>query len=200
MKMKKRQLGCSLILVVWIGCAVMLASTEYPGNNQQSEQTGFNSDEVPGQVYVKKPVRIPDGALAVLRDTLSRGTANCIQDTEGLTPEQVPASWFVGSEIHLDGPEEVDLVVLPARMTSESPSPNRCLYSAHGGPFWLLRNINRKYELLLETYADGLGILDSRTNFYRDIQTWSTTVRTTTTLLYKMDVGQYQLAEKKTEP
>jgi hypothetical protein len=198
--MQRGQWGLLLVIMTVFGSLCSYVHGQTAGQDQGSEQTGFNSDEVPGEVYVKKPVQISDRALEVLIDTLSPGTINCIQSTNALTPEQIPGSWFVGSEIHLDGPDEVDLIVLPARMAGESPSPNRCLGAAHGGPFWILRHINGRYELLLETYADGLSVLESRTNLYRDIETWSTTAVSTTSLRYKMDVAQYQLSEKKSKP
>lgn len=168
--------------------------------DQQSEQTSFGAEAAPGEVLIKKPVQVPDAALQVLRDTLVRGTLNCIKNRDGLTAEQVPASWFVGSEIHLSGPGETDLVVQPADMTRESPPPyNTCLFGAHVVPFWVIReNPSGRYSLLLETYAVGLDVLDSRTNGYRDIQTEDTTAVTYTTILYQMAVAQYQLAEKKT--
>ena len=45
-----------------------------------------------------------------------------------------------------------------------------------------------------------MEVLDSRTNFYRDIQTVASTATTTTSIVYKMAVAQYQVAERKTEP
>ena len=166
--------------------------------DQPPEQTSFGAEALPGEVLVKEPVEIPVSALQVLRDTLSQGTIECIKNLEGLTPEQVQASWFVASKIHLDGPSETDLIVEPADMR-ESPSPNRCLFGAHAVPFWILRNTGGKYELLLETYADCLTVLDSRTNGYRDIQVLSLTAVTTTTAVFKFTVSQYKIAERKTE-
>jgi hypothetical protein len=37
---------------------------------QQAEQTTFGAEAAPGEELIKKPVKIPDGALQVLRDTL----------------------------------------------------------------------------------------------------------------------------------
>jgi len=67
-------------------------------------------------------------------------------------------------------------------------------------PFWVLRNISGRYGLLLETHALGLEVLDSRSNFYRDIQATAATAGTHTIVLYKMSDAQYQFAERKTEP
>jgi hypothetical protein len=188
--------------VVWfLVLATVLESSrgaQLPQSDQQREQTTFGFEWEPGDI--RKPVEVPDTALQVLRDTLSRGPLNCIKG-KGTTPDQVPASWFVASEIHLDGPDEVDLIVVPngPRMSKLPPAAS-CLLGANVGPFWVLRRVGGRYMLLLETYALRLDVLDSRTNSYRDIQTVASTAVTSTTIVYKMAVAQYQLAGKKSEP
>jgi len=170
-----------------------------------AEQTTFGADWGPGQVFMGKPIEIPVGALQVVKDTLHRGAINCLNGYN-IAPELIPASWFAASEIHLDGPKEVDLIVqpnLPKIVAHEAPLDKAagCLLGANVGPFWVIRrNPSGRYGLLLETYALGLEVLDSRTNFYRDIKTVASTATTTTTIVYKMAVAQYQVAEKKTEP
>jgi hypothetical protein len=124
--MRLKRIVWFLVLAAVFECG---AVAQQPAKNQESEQTGFGAGVPPGEVAIKKPVRIPDAALQVLRDGLGPGTLDCVRNMEGLSAEQVPASWFVGSEIHLNGPDETDLVVQPADMR-ESPSPNRCLFGA----------------------------------------------------------------------
>lgn len=188
------------LLALGLALTVLTAVALAQGDDQThpQEQTVFSADTIPGQQQVSKPVEVPDAALQVLRDTLSRSAINCIKNVNQFTPDQVSASWFVGSEIHLNGPEELDLIVQPKDM-QQSPSPNRCLFGAHVVPFWVLRNKDGRYTMLLETYADALQVLNSRTNWYRDIQTFSTTATTHTSILYKMDVAQYQTSERKTD-
>ena len=140
---------------------------------------------------------IPDDALVVLTDSLDQGTTNCIRNVAGLSPEQVPASWFVGSEIHLDGPDEIDLIVQP-KVDARAKSPSGCLLGAHAVPFWVLKK-GRRYELILATSADTLRVLDSRTNRYWDIKTTYSTAASSTVLLFKFYLAQYQLSEKRTE-
>jgi hypothetical protein len=77
----------------------------------EPEQTVFGADPQP-QGFIRKPVQVPPAALQVLRDSLGRGAVNCLKHN-GITADDVPASWFVASEIHLDGPEEIDLIVQP---------------------------------------------------------------------------------------
>ena len=136
--------------------------------------------------------------MEVLRDTLTGGTLNCLR-ARGATPAQAPASWFLASAVHLNGPDEVDLIVLPNVANIAAPTnPGGCLLPAHGGPFWVLGPgvASGRYRLLLATYGLRLEVLNSRTNRYGDIRVGAGT----TTLLYKFTVNQYQLAEKKTQP
>lgn len=149
----RKLLARALIVMALFGTGV---AAQKVATNQQREQTTFGSDVIPGEVSMKKPVEISQGALLVLRNT--KKVRVCIEAGR-MTPEQVPASWFMGSEIHLNGPNEVDLIVQP-RDLPEKPSANRCLYGAHAGPFWVLRRMGGRYELLLETNADGLFVLN----------------------------------------
>lgn len=189
------------LLLILLVCGSLFGDTleaQTQTKVQQDEQTSFGAEATPG---VKRPVEIPDSALQVLRDTLTGGTFNCLE-AMGTTPEQAPASWFLASAVHLNGPNEVDLIVLPNELSiAKGPNPGGCLLAAHGGPFWVLGPgiASGRYGLLLETYADRLEVLNSRTNRYRDIQTGSASTTGSTAQLYKFAVSQYQLAEKKTE-
>ncbi len=163
--------------------------------HQQQEQTTFVSDT---DEPIKRPVDIPDEVLHILRENLGRGVNNCIKSDAGLTPEQVPASWFVASEIHLDGHSKADLIVRPTDLI-QSQSTNRCLFGAHAVPFWVVGNTDGKYQLFINTLADGLRVLSSRTNRYRDIQIWSLTAVTLTTSTLKFDGHTYKLAKRRTK-
>jgi len=78
----------------------------------QPEQTIFGSDAGSPEEFTQKPVEVPAAAVQVIQDSFVRGTLNCLKHF-GTTPDEVPASWFVASEIHLKGPEEIDLIVSP---------------------------------------------------------------------------------------
>lgn len=163
--------------------------------NQAPEQTVFEAE---ASMPVRQPAKVPDSALQALGDTLTGGTFNCLKSM-GTTPQQVQASWFLASEIHLNDPNEVDFVVLPNVANIAHPNnPGGCLLTAHGGRFWILGPgiASGRYELLLETYGFGLMVLDSRTNRYRDIQVNGDR----NSLLYKFATQQYQLADQKAEP
>jgi len=196
----------------WLVVLVLLVANATGGSalgqnsasDRAPEQTVFDAEPDSGKMLVQRPVKIPDSALQVLRDTLADGILNCLK-ARGTTPEQVPASWFLASAVRLNGPNEVDLIVLPNVPDIERsgrPVPGGCLLPANGGPFWVLGPGigSGRYGLFLATYGHRLEVLNSRTNRYRDIQIGTMSTRGSTTAVYKFTVQQYQLAEKKTEP
>lgn len=178
-----------LIIAVFI---VGSARAQSGANSRRGEQTAFAADTIPGEVRIKKPVDISNGALQVLRNT--ERARLCIT-AAAISTKEVLASWFVGSEIHLNGPDEVDLIVEP-RDLSEKPSANRCLYGAHVMPFWVLREADGKFQLLLETDAAGLFVLDSRTKGYRDIKEVTGFIGTTGSVTFQFDGEKYQISER----
>jgi hypothetical protein len=188
--------------LIWcVALGALLAANARVESGQSSEnspeQTVFDAEGDSSGLLVKRTAAIPDSALQVLRDTLTGGTFNCLK-ASGTTPEQAPASWFLASEIHLNGPNEIDLVVLPnVPGISDPTNPGGCLLAAHGGPFWVLGPgiASGRYGLLLATYGLGLRVLNSRTNRYRDIEIGTER----NTRIYKFTWQQYQLAEQKIE-
>jgi len=175
-----------------------IARGQNPGNDQKQEQTAFEAEPDGDVMHISRPAEIPEGALKVLRD-LSRSPADCLKH-DGVTPEQVPASWFIASAVHLNGPNEVDFVVLLNEPAIAHPDiPGGCMLPANGNYFWVLgpESKSGKYRLLLKVYGHGLNVLNSRTNQYRDIQAGYASTAGGATMLYKFKLSQYQLAEKK---
>jgi hypothetical protein len=178
--------------MVWKRSAFLMASILFlrvagrPLQGQASlsgEQSVFGMEMVP----VAEPVVVPEDVLQILRKT--NYVLTCLKERQA--PSDIPASWFVGSRIHLDGPDEPDLVVLPA---------NGCLLGANVAPFWVFRRTARGFELVLEISVHDLRVLKGRSNGYRDIETWSSTAVTHTTLHFKFNGRRYELTQKKTEP
>jgi hypothetical protein len=170
------------------------ASGQNSVSNQALGQTVFNAEPNPGEMLIKHPAEIPDSALQVLRDGLTGGTFNCLK-SRGVIPGHAPASWFLASEVNLNGPNEIDLVVVPnASKIADPKNPGGCMLPAHGGRFWVLGPgiASGRYELLLATYGLRLEVLDSRTNRYRDIKVGEER----TDLIYKFALQQYQLAQR----
>lgn len=195
-------MGWRLLLILALVLAQSSAG-QTPRGRQLKEQIGFGAEAVPGEVFVQNPVQVSKDALEILKGNLSPGTINCIKNVAHLTPDQVPAAWFVGSEVHLDGADKKDLVVLPnvPQILASDSSPDvrngGCLLGANVGPFWVLRQRDKQYELLLATSAAALFVLDSKTNGYRDIQTDLASAVRHTALLFKFDGHQYKLVQGK---
>jgi hypothetical protein len=167
-------------------------------SSHYSEQTFFNGEPDTDNVMVKHPVKLPSGVLDEIRKTLTGGVANCMESF-GSSPRQAIASWFLASPIHLNGPSEVDLIVLPNTPVVAKPSyPGGCILGGRGGPFWILApdTIKKKYRLLLLAYAGGLEVLGTKTNGYRDIRAGTGL----TTATYEFRDQQYQLVKQETQP
>jgi hypothetical protein len=165
---------------------------------QPSEQPNFGSEAVPGEVFISQPVEIPESILEVLRTTNT--VSHCLKQGR-IKAEQVPAVWFVGSQIHLNGAEEGDIIVLPnvtKMVARESPDlEGRCLLGAHAGPFWVLRNKGGKYELLLETHGDSLQVLDSITKGYRDLKALTLFSDKAISTTFRFDGEKYKPSERQ---
>jgi hypothetical protein len=89
------------------------------------EQSGFNYElEIDP---IQRPVELSEAAL----QTLSKDERihSCL-DSEGMLADELPANWFVASEIHPEGPNEIDLIVCyPAgeSQTRHRESPQQML-------------------------------------------------------------------------
>lgn len=133
--------------------------------SSENEQSRFTVEEIPGESRVRHPIPVPDGALEKLQ---TDGTVkSCLKDNP-LEPGKSLSSWFVASLIHLNGPKEADLVVVPSFQGQES----MCFQSPAGiGLFWIFRKHGERYELVLSTWGGGLEILTTKTNSYRNVMT-----------------------------
>jgi len=196
--MRSNQLLLFLVVTLLVTAPMETSRGQNSANDQKQEQTAFEAEPDLDVMHINKPVEIPDGALQVLRD-LSRRPADCLKDS-GVTPEQVPASWFIASAVHLNGPDEVDFIVLLNEPAIAHPNiPGGCMLPANGNYFWVLGpgGASGKYRLLLESYGHGLDVLNSRTNRYKDIRIAMANLNGATSLLFKFATQQYQLADKK---
>jgi len=115
---------------------VLTAQTSKSSAPNQTEQFAFGI-ELEAEP-VQRPVELPRAALDALSED-SR-VARCL-GRNGLSAKQLPSNWFVASEIHLDGPDEADLVVLPGGRIPDTPegsiSPNVCLIGANTAQMWV---------------------------------------------------------------
>lgn len=170
-------------LILMTGFFASHVEAQLSRNVRQQEQDTFRA----ASDTVDRPVKLPEGLLKTLRNDASVDLV-----TGGLAPDQLPpAGWFLASEIHLAGPDEVDLVVEGVGK----------LRGSIVCPFWVFGKTSQGYHLILRAALEQLKVLDSRSSGYRDIQAWITIPRRMRTImLFKFDGHQYQLAKSVETP
>ena len=178
-----------------------------PGHGANQNQAKSPVQEQSGFSYeleidpIQKPVALSEVALQVLaKDELIR---SCL-DRRNLAPEKLPANWFVASQIHLDGPKEIDLIVLPSGRLPDTPrgeiSANACLVGANTGGFWVLHGTSTGYQLVLSQKAHSLDVLKTRSNGLRDFQLYTISLSENTIQDFKFDGRKYVLFRTNTRP
>jgi hypothetical protein len=157
-----------------------MAAAQAKDQAQHHEQWHFSTER---QITaVEKPAEIPVEVLGLLRtDDIVLCEKSCLKEVEAF--DQIPASWFVASEVHLDGSDEVDLIILPNR---------GCLLGANIGPFWIARKADQGYRFVLSWVAHDLDILPSRTKGYHDVRFTSSSANMISTVLCKFDGHKYR--------
>ena len=146
-------------------------------------------------VPIKKPVDLPRSALkALAHDSI---VSSCLA-SQNLPSDQLPAFWFVASEIHLNGPEEADLIVLPSDLKAPEPmhpAPNACFVGPYTVNFWVLRMTQGGCEVALSVHTHDLGVRKTRSKGYRDIETSISNLNGSTTTLFRFDGKHYKARE-----
>jgi len=95
---------------------------------------------------------------------MSKSTDDLLQECAeqvGILAAEIPASWFVASEIRLSKKSLSGLVVR---------GEHECLGGAHIAQFWVLAKSTAGYKIIFRGRGDGLSVLRARTNGYRDLQ------------------------------
>lgn len=80
--------------------------------------------------------------------------------SQNLQADQLPCAWFAASEIHLDGSDKRDLVMIGKGM----------LQGANVTTLWVFAQRPQGLKVLLTLPAHDLLIKPTRTNGYRNIQ------------------------------
>jgi hypothetical protein len=159
------------------------AESQQTKKRPSQEQTRFGLEE-----SVNQPIPIPDEVLSILSTDSEVRTSRCVD--EGQPTPKISVSWFEASQIHLDGPEEIDLLV---------KAKDGCLFGANIGPFWIFKKTQHGYELLLGVSALGLNLLPSRTNGHKDVSAGAVAGGEAMTVFYKFDGRRYQESGNKVE-
>jgi hypothetical protein len=175
-----------------------LSIAQHTNANDKKEQSEFGIELEADPIL--RPVELPRAAL----DALSKDerVASCLRHN-GLRPEELPANWFIGSEILLDGPYESDLVVLPGGRPPNTPageiSQNACLYGANTAQMWVLRKNQNGFQLVWSQLGLGMNVLSTRTNGLRDIQVGAAVGGYSDSIDYKFDGHLYQMTGRSSE-
>ncbi len=135
--------------------ALVLAVLSSPAVQAQLPQTSFG---VEGPM--QRAIRIPASALAVLRSDTFEHLLQYCEEQRGTKLSDIPASWFVGSQVDV----RHDVSALVVRGEGE------CLQGAHITQFWLLTQSARGWRIAFTGRADGLNVLNTHTNGYRDLR------------------------------
>lgn len=184
--MKHNHLASIIFVVSILAAARLPQGTRKPDSEEQSH---FDVEYEYGAHPIVHPINIRKDILEILR-TDKRRVLVCAK-SKGISADQIPGDWFVGSVIHLDGPNERDLFVQPRFDLDLKPS-NRCLFGANIGPFWLFRITSTGYQLILDTDAHDLIALSTRTNGFRDVELESATATMVSTTIFKFDGRKYE--------
>ncbi len=146
-----------LPLLVLLACGSALNSQASQRSATTREQTNFGAEG-----DFKKPVSLPSDALQSLRNSHSPDDLiqMCAQES-GIAVDQIPATWFVASEIRLTPTPSSGLVIR---------GEHACLGGAHIAQFWILEKSKAGYRIVFRGRADGLTILPTSSNGYRNVQ------------------------------
>jgi hypothetical protein len=174
---------------------LILASQAQTSSQVVQEQSSFGTEEAPGEPRVSRPHPVPDAVLRILET--DEGVRSCLKDNP-LSAGQHLGSWFLASEIHLDSPAQTDLIVVPSFQGEEG----MCFESVEGiGWFWVFRSADTNYQLVLKAAGNGLEVLRTRSNGYRDIQTGvvSQAGKYVTTVTFRFNGNEYVKHEETTQ-
>jgi len=161
---------------------VCLGNLPLPAQPETAIQTHFSMEDE----RIAHPAQIPPDAWKILQQDPS--TRNVL-DSEGLTPEQLPRSWFQASTVSLNGSEK-DLLVIA----------NGKLMGANVTTFWLFLQTPQGIKLVFDAPAHDLIIHSSRSKGHRDIELVALTGIRILTSKYRFDGTRYQLVKSTDEP
>jgi hypothetical protein len=172
------------IVVVLILSVVAVGSSVAQGKKAHAahEQTKFVEGDRP-----QHAVQLSAEVLNILLETKEvKQELTFVSDSERKNAAQL----FQASEVHLNGPDEVDLIVIGIPPMA----------GADSGWFWIVRSANKNPQMVLFAGGNTLELMDSKTLGYRDIRGVSSTASETRDAIYHFDGDQYKLwKEKRTQ-
>jgi len=177
-----RDFAFSFRLVFVLGLTIMIAvpSSVHGQKPQPSrEQTTFSEQDP-----IQELVALPRGVLGILLRTKEvRDELRVASDLERRNPVQL----FRASEVHLEGSDEVDLVV--AGVVPMSGADNDW--------YWVVLSPHTNPRIVLFAGCNTLELLGAKTNGYRNIRTSWSSASQTVVRSYRFDGKEYKLWKEK---
>jgi hypothetical protein len=163
------------------GVATNLAAKQKPPSEaSQHEQTHFSVEEDP-----KRVVALPEEVLDLLMaDEFVVREKSCAKKTD------LPSSLFVTTEIHLDGNEQPDFVILG----------RGCVMGANIDPIWIVEKTPQGFRVILNCASHDLTILPTKTHGYHDLRSVSASANTISITTWKFDGQKYVPTKRDLEP
>jgi hypothetical protein len=180
---KTVKLWQSLLLLSMVGWIPAAGVAQTGKRDVAQEQSTFSAEEESFQ----RRAQLPKELLRILR---SDEQVLRTLKWEGMAPEELPADWFLASEIHLHTPDQADLIVMGV-------GPLR---GANMNSFWVFRKTPHGYELVLTEATHTLQILSARSKGYRSIRSFSATAVTGFITEFRFDGRLYQVSSSKSKP
>jgi hypothetical protein len=164
--------------------AVGHALAQGPRKGEATEQHVFSAEDA----TVEHSIPIPDAAFAILvRD---ERLANLFDERVPITSGIVSRAWFSAATVHLGGKGEKDIIIMGI-------GPVR---GANVTSFWIFRPRGTGFELIVAgAVAHTLEIMQTRTNGYCDIDTFSATAVDLTTNHLRFRDGAYRLISSEVD-
>lgn len=165
------------LLAIFFLMAIAMAFSQK--SSSVHEQTSFVEDSP-----LDRTVPIPQNVLRLLsqREEVKEN----LQEVSEAERKDL-AQFFSASQIHLGPADEIDLIV----------KGNEGMGGADNASFWVVRSAYKNPVIVLWEGANGLEVLTTRTNGYRDIRSDWASASTQVTSLYQFNGTEYKLARKK---
>jgi len=166
------------LFLLALGIVGILACKPQTANTTREQTVFFESQ--PFQHAVPLP-------QSVLRELLR--TKEVKESLDSASPEHKsnPSQLFVASEVHLSGPDEIDLIVRGIPPVS----------GADNDWFWIVNDLPSAPRVVLWAGCDSLEVMDRRTNGYKNISCSWSSPSMTVTRSYHFDGKKYVLWKKR---
>lgn len=142
-------------------------------------------------------VGIPEGAVRVLAG--DDAVTACLA-MGNMPTDQLPASWFVTSEVHLASDAERDLLIQPRNVVGAptAAGPVTCFVRPYSTHFWIVRETPQGFELVFSASGHGAKVSESRTKGLSDVVLTKMTPdgKAAGEVNYKFDGQKYQPQRK----